>query len=365
MMKKIIAVLLMLLPFCALAERMKDLATIQGVRENQLVGYGLVTGLAGTGDQTTQTPHTVQSFITEMSNHGVTVPQGTSLQLKNIAGVMVTATLPAFPTPGQRIDVTVTSQGNAKSLSGGTLIEARLQGKDGRVYAIAAGNLLSTGVGASSGGASVQVNNPNKATIPDGAIIEQSVPTLLVHDGHVVFQLKSQDNTTAKRVVDAINSQIAPKIAVALNAREIKVRVPQDEDELVSFLSGIENLDVEQAQGLARVTINSANNTIVVGPLVTNDACGLSHGNLKVTYNTDSKVSQPNARSEGETVVTEKTTVDVKNDDRVALVMLKKSISTKELVDTLTQIGASTEDLKAILEGMKKNGCLHGEIDPM
>ncbi len=360
-MKKMIAVLMLLLPLAAYADRIKDVASIQGVRNNQLSGYGLVFGLDGTGDQTTQTPFTVQSIITMLSQMGVNVPQGTSLQLKNVAAVMVTATLPPFSKPGQTIDVTASSIGNAKSLRGGTLLMTPLKGADGQVYAMAQGNVLVSGVGASSGGASVQVNHLNVGRVPGGATVERAVPTVLGQGEYIHLELRSDDFTTALRVVDAINSQIAPDIAVAQNSREIEVRAPEG-NKLVSFISRIENLEINQAQGMAKVIINARTGSVVMNQAVTLDACAVAHGNLTVVINTDESVSQPNARSAGRTVTTEKTTIDVKA-DKGGLVELPRGVSLSEVVKALNSIGATPQDLLAILQAMKSSGALHAELE--
>ncbi|MDO9010744.1 MAG: flagellar basal body P-ring protein FlgI [Gallionella sp.] len=360
-MKLIIVVLALLLPLSASAGRIKDMASIQGVRDNQLLGYGLVVGLDGSGDQTTQTPFTVQSIISMLSQMGVNLPQGTSLQLKNVAAVMVTATLPPFSKPGQTIDVTASSIGNAKSLRGGTLLMTPLKGADGKVYAMAQGNVLVGGVGAASGGASVQINHLSVGRVPAGATVERAVPTVLGQGEFIHLELNSNDFTTASRVVDAINGQILPDIAVALDGRAIQVRVPQGSG-LVAFISRVENLEINPAQGIAKVIINARTGSIVMNQAVTLDACAVAHGNLTVIINTDSAVSQPNARSEGQTVVTDKTTIDVQS-DKGGLVQLPKGVSLSDVVKALNAIGATPQDLLAILQAMKSSGALHAELE--
>lgn len=360
-MKLIIALLALLLPLSASADRIKDMASIQGVRDNQLLGYGLVVGLDGSGDQTTQTPFTVQSIISMLSQMGVNLPQGTSLQLKNVAAVMVTATLPPFSKPGQTIDVTASSIGNAKSLRGGTLLMTPLKGADGKVYAMAQGNVLVGGVGAASGGAAVQVNHLSVGRVPAGATVERAVPTVLGQGEFIHLELNSNDFTTASRVVDAINGQILPDIAVALDGRAIQVRVPQGSG-LVAFISRVENLEINPAQGVAKVIINARTGSIVMNQAVTLDACAVAHGNLTVVINTDSAVSQPNARSEGQTVVTDKTTIDIQS-DKGGLVQLPKGVSLSEVVKALNAIGATPQDLLAILQAMKSSGALHAELE--
>ena len=343
------------------ADRIKDMASIQGVRDNQLLGYGLVVGLDGSGDQTTQTPFTVQSTITMLAQMGVTLPPGTSLQLKNVAAVMVTATLPPFAKPGQVIDITASSLGNAKSLRGGTLLMTPLKGADGQVYAMAQGNLLVSGVGASAGGASVQVNHLSVGRIPSGATVERSVPTVLGQGDFIHLELNSNDFTTAARIVDAINKKIAPDTAAALDGRLIEVRAPSG-NQRVAFISQIENMEVDPAQGVAKVTINARTGSVVMNQNVTLDSCAIAHGNLTVVINTDSTVSQPNALSGGKTKQVDKTTVDVIS-DKGGLVQLPKGVSLSEVVKALNSIGATPQDLLAILQAMKAAGALHAELE--
>lgn len=360
-MKQLILILAMLLPFTASADRIKDMASIQGVRDNQLIGYGLVVGLDGSGDQTTQTPFTVQSIISMLSQMGVNLPQSTSLQLKNVAAVMVTATLPPFSKPGQTIDVTASSIGNAKSLRGGMLLMTPLKGADGQVYAMAQGNVLVGGVGASSGGASVQVNHLSVGRVPAGATVERAVPTLLGQGEFIHLELKATDFTTAARIVEVINGQIAPDLASALDGRVIQVRAPAG-NERVAFISRIENLEVSPAQGIAKVIVNARTGSVVMNQAVTLDTCAVAHGNLTVVISTDSAVSQPNALSRGQTVQTDKTTIDVKA-GQGGLVQLQKGVSLSEVVKALNSIGATPQDLLAILQAMKSSGALHAELE--
>ncbi|MDD5384846.1 MAG: flagellar basal body P-ring protein FlgI [Gallionella sp.] len=360
-MKQLILILAMLLPFTASADRIKDMASIQGVRDNQLIGYGLVVGLDGSGDQTTQTPFTVQSIISMLSQMGVNLPQSTSLQLKNVAAVMVTATLPPFSKPGQTIDVTASSIGNAKSLRGGMLLMTPLKGADGQVYAMAQGNVLVGGVGASSGGASVQVNHLSVGRVPAGATVERAIPTLLGQGGFIHLELKATDFTTVARIVEVINGQIAQDLASALDGRVIQVRAPAG-NERVAFISRIENLEVSPAQGIAKVIINARTGSVVMNQAVTLDNCAVAHGNLTVVISTDSAVSQPNPLSRGQTVQTDKTTIDVKT-DQGGLVQLQKGVSLSEVVKALNSIGATPQDLLAILQAMKSSGALHAELE--
>ena len=363
-MNRIFSVLLamfMLLPSGASADRIKDMASIQGVRDNQLLGYGLVVGLDGSGDQTTQTPFTVQSIISMLSQMGINLPPGTSLQLKNVAAVMVTATLPPFSKPGQTIDVTASSMGNAKSLRGGTLLMTPLKGADGQVYAMAQGNVLVGGVGASSGGTSVQVNHLSVGRVPAGATVERAVPTLLGQGDFIHLELNAADFTTATRIVEAVNGQIAPDLASALDGRVIRVRAPAG-NERVAFISRLENMEVNPAQGIAKVIINARTGSVVMNQTVTLDTCAVAHGNLTVMISSDSSVSQPGAFSQGQTVQIENAVIDVKM-DKGGLVQLQKGVSLSEVVKALNSIGATPQDLLAILQAMKSSGALRAELE--
>ncbi len=363
-MKKFwLAALLAILPLSASAERIKDLASVLGVRDNQLLGYGLVVGLDGSGDQTTQTPFTVQSTISMLAQLGVTLPPGTSLQLKNVAAVTVTATLPAFARPGQAIDITASSIGNAKSLRGGTLLMTPLKGADGQVYAMAQGNLLVSGAGAAAAGAKVQVNHLSVGRIPNGATVERAVPTALGQGDYIHLELNATDFTTAMRLADAINRELSPyqEIAAPLDGRTIQVRAPQGSARVV-FISRIENLQVDPAQGSARVTINARTGSVVMNQAVSLENCSVSHGNLTVVISTDTTVSQPAPLSDGKTVETTKANIDIQS-DKGAILVLKKGVSLNEVVRALNSIGATPQDLLAILQAMKSSGALHADLE--
>jgi flagellar P-ring protein precursor FlgI len=357
MMKRILLTLfVLLLPFSAAADRIKDMASIQGVRDNQLIGYGIVVGLDGSGDQTTQTPFTVQSIISMLSQMGVNMPQGTSLQLKNVAAVMVTATLPPFSRPGQTIDVTASSIGNAKSLRGGMLLMTPLKGADGQVYAMAQGNVLVCGVGSSSG-VLRQVNYLAGWVVGAGGTCRRRCwARRFIH-----LELNATDFTTVARIVEAINGQVAPGMASALDGRMVQVRAPGG-SERVAFISKIENLEVNPAQGIAKVIINARTGSIVMNQAVTLETCAVAHGNLTVVINTDSSVSQPNALSQGQTVQTDKATIDVKV-DKGGLVQLQRGVSLSDVVKALNSIGATPQDLLAILQAMKSAGALRAELE--
>ncbi len=363
-LKKILGVLLLVgLPlFPAHADRIKDIASIQGVRSNQLVGYGIVVGLDGSGDQTTQTPFTVQSVVSMLSQLGVNLPPGTNLQLKNVAAVTVTASLPPFAQPGQTIDITVSSIGNAKSLRGGTLMMAPLKGADGQVYAIAQGNLLVAGAGAAAGGASTQVNQLSVGRISNGATVERAVDTPLGQGEYVFLELNGSDFTTAQRVVQAINRAIGAGTAAAQDGRVVRVKAPRDSNQRVSFLATVENLPVNPGEAAAKVILNARTGSIVLNQMVMVDACAIAHGNLTVTISSDTSVSQPDALSQGQTVATQETKVDVKS-DKGGLVTLPRSVSLGQVVKALNAVGATPQDLLAILQAMKTAGALHAELE--
>ena len=344
------------------AERIKDLASLSGVRNNQLIGYGLVVGLDGSGDQTTQTPFTVQSVINMLGNMGVTLPPGQTLQLKNVAAVMVTANLPPFARPGQSMDITVSSMGNAKSLRGGTLVMTPLKGADGQVYGIAQGNVVEGGAGASAGGASVTVNHLSVGRIAGGATVERAVPTQVGEGEFLHLETHTTDFGTTQRMVEAINAKVLPGTAVAVDARRIQVRAPLDPGERVAFMSRIENLDVTPALQAAKVIVNSRTGSVVMNQAVTLDACAVAHGNLTVTVSAEPVVSQPAPLSGGQTVVTERNQIDIQQDGS-ALISVKKGANLSEVVRALNALGANPQDLIIILQAMKASGALRAELE--
>ena len=344
------------------AERIKDLASIQGVRNNQLIGYGLVVGLDGSGDQTTQTPFTVQSLTTMLSQLGVTLPPGTNLQLKNVAAVMITAVLPPFATPGQQIDVTVSSMGNAKSLRGGTLLLTPLKGADGQVYGMAQGNVLVGGVGASTpGGSSVQVNHLSVGRISAGATVERAVPTSIGQGGYIYLGLNTTDFTTAKRVVDAINGAFGGGTATAMDGRTVQVAAPAESDQRVEFLSRVESLDVRPGSAMAKVIVNARTGSLVMNQAVTVDVCAVAHGNLSVVISSEPVISQPGPLSRGQTVQAQRDQIEIRQ-DKGGLTMVKGA-NLSEVVKALNAIGATPQDLLAILQAMKASGALRAELE--
>jgi flagellar P-ring protein precursor FlgI len=351
-----------LFPAHSSAERIKDLASVQGVRHNQLIGYGLVVGLDGSGDQTTQTPFTVQSIINMLSNLGVTLPPGTSLQLKNVAAVMVTANLPPFARMGQQIDVTVSSMGNAKSLRGGTLLMAPLKGADGNIYAVAQGNVLVGGAGASAGGSKVQINHLSVGRIAGGATVERAVPTPLGEGEFVYLELNSTDFGTAQRMVEAINHNFGASPASAEDGRRIRVLAPTDPDRRVAFLGRLENIELQPQQTAARVIVNGRTGSVVMNRTVALDTCAVAHGGLSVTVSSEPLVSQPAPLSGGQTVVTERADIQIAQQGG-SLMTLKAGASLAEVVKALNAIGATPLDLIAILQAMKAAGALRAELE--
>ncbi|HET9644949.1 MAG TPA: flagellar basal body P-ring protein FlgI [Burkholderiaceae bacterium] len=354
----------MVWPMPANATRIKEVAAVQGVRNNQLVGYGLVVGLDGTGDQTTQTPFTTQSLQAMLQQMGVTVPAGSSsMQLRNVAAVMVTAQLPPFAQPGQQIDINVSSMGNAKSLRGGTLIATPLKGADGQIYAIAQGNLVIGGAGASAGGSKVQINQLSAGRIPQGATVERSVPTPLQQGDHIQLDLDSNDFATAREVARAINVAKGEGSAQAIDGRVIQVRMPPDPAARVAFLADIENLPIEMVPPAAKVVINARTGSVVMNQSVTLNACAVAHGNLSVTINSTPSVSQPNPLSTGgQTVVTEKADIAIRQDGG-SLVQMSAGTRLAEVVKALNALGATPQDLLAILQAMKSAGALNAELE--
>ncbi|NYT35521.1 flagellar basal body P-ring protein FlgI [Pusillimonas soli] len=347
----------------ALAERVKDIASIQGVRENQLIGYGLVVGLDGSGDQVRQSPFTQQSLTNMLSQLGVTIPQGSNMQVKNVAAVIVTATLPAFARPGQSVDVVVSSMGNAKSLRGGTLLMTPLKGANGQVYAIAQGNLLVGGAGAQAGGSSVQVNQLNGGIIPDGAIVERGVPTVYARDGIIRLELNTTDFGAAQSVVNAVNRRFGRDTAQALDGRVIRIQGPLDESAQTAFLSSVQNLQIKLPPARARVVINARTGSVVMNRSVTIDEAAIAYGNLSVVISRDAQVSQPDTPfGGGQTVVTQSTEIEMRSDSG-SLRRLSTSANLSDVVRALNSLGATPQDLLSILQNLKAAGALKADLE--
>lgn len=349
-------------PQPAQAARLKDLAAVQGVRSNQLVGYGLVVGLDGTGDQTTQTPFTTQSLNAMLQQLGVTVPPGTSMQLRNVAAVLVTASLPPFAQPGQQIDVNVSSLGNAKSLRGGTLIATPLKGADGQIYGLAQGNLIVGGAGASAGGSKVQVNSLNAGRVPGGATVERAVATPLAQGDAIQLGLEADDYSTAREVARTINAKMGDGTAQALDGRRVQVRMPADTHARVGFLADIENLEIKLAAPSAKVVVNARTGSVVVNQAVTLGACAVAHGSLSVTINSQPVISQPGPLSGGRTVVTESADIAIKQ-QAGSLIQLPGGTQLTDVVKALNALGATPQELLAILQAIKAAGALNAELE--
>ncbi len=358
----VLCVSLLLLSGLAQAERLKDLAKIQGVRANQLLGYGLVVGLNGTGDQTTQTPFTLQTFNNMMAQFGIKVPVGSSAQLKNVAAVALYADLPAFAKPGQSIDVTVNSIGNAKSLRGGSLLMAPLKGVDGNIYAIAQGSLVVGGFDAEGAdGSKITVNVPSSGRIPNGASVERPVPSAFEQGNTLTLNLNRADFTTAKRIVDKINELLGPGVAQALDAGSVRISAPLDPGQRVDYLSILENLEVEAGQAMAKVIINARTGTIVIGQNVRVQPAAVTHGSLTVTITEEPVISQPNALAAGETVVATKSKVNAEQELK-PMFKFGPGTTLDEIVRAVNQVGAAPSDLMAILEALKQAGALQADL---
>ena len=349
----------------AQAVRLKEIAAVQGVRSNQLSGYGLVVGLDGTGDQTTQMPYTTQSVQNYLQQMGITLPgniNARNIQLKNVAAVIVTAELPAFAQPGQQIDVVVSSMGNAKSLKGGTLITTPLRGTDGEIYALAQGNMVVGGAGASAGGSKVQINHLSAGRIPMGAQVERAVPSPFNEGDTIRLGLNAADFQTASKVVQVINSRYGLGTAAALDGRTVEVRAPMDPSARVGFMAAIEELQLTGSRPAAKVVINPRTGSIVMNQAVSLKPSAIAHGNLAITIDSTPVISQPNAFSQGETVVREKANIQVTQEPG-SIVNVPSSANLADVVRSLNALGATPQDLLAILQALKAAGALEAELE--
>ncbi|WP_425549891.1 flagellar basal body P-ring protein FlgI [Comamonas faecalis] len=359
----LLCLLLAALALPAQALRIKEIAAVQGVRSNQLSGYGLVVGLDGTGDQSTQMPFTAQAMSNYLLQMGISLPPGTSApQLKNVATVVVTAQLPAFAQPGQHIDVSVSSIGNAKSLKGGTLITTPLRGADGEIYALAQGNLVVGGAGAAAGGSRVQINHLSAGRIPEGAQVERGVPTPFLDGDTITLGLNASDFQTARKVAQAINARSGPGTATALDARTVQVRAPSAPGARVGFVAELEELQLPESTPAAKVVINARTGSIVLNQAVTLGPCAIAHGNLAITISSTPVISQPNPLSRGETVVAQKSDITIQQQGGQVLQM-PAAPQLADVVRALNALGATPQDLLAILQAIKAAGALNAELE--
>lgn len=347
----------------ASAERIKDLANVGGVRTNQLVGYGLVVGLNGTGDRTTQAPFTTQSLVNFLERYGITLPPGTNLQLKNVAAVSVHAELPAFSKPGQTIDVTVSSIGNAESLCGGALLATPMIGLDGNTYAIAQGNLLVIGLSATGrDGSNVSINVPSVGRIPNGGTVEREVPSSFAQNDFLTLNLHRADFTTATNLASSINEYLGAGTAQALDAMSVQISAPLTASERTSFVSVIENLEVEPGTAAARVVVNARTGTVIISNEVKVLPAAVSHGTLVVSITEDFETSQPGPFARrGQTVVTPDSSIDVQVTGPGTF-MVKGGMDLNAIVQGINNIGASPADIVAILQALKEAGALRAEL---
>ncbi len=358
----LLLVLLLVFSGVAQADRIKDLASIAGVRSNQLLGYGLVVGLDGSGDKVKSSPFTGQSLKTMLTNLGIVVPPGISIKPKNVAAVTVHADLPAFAKPGQKIDVTVSSIGDAKSLRGGSLLMTPLKGVDGKIYAMAQGNLVVGGLSATgSDGSSITINIPSVGRIAGGASVERSVPSPFASGNSFTLNLHRADFTTARRLSESINSTLGAGISRPIDATSIVVSAPLDISQRVSYVSMIENLEVKPDDAAARVIVNSRTGTVVISSHVRVSAAAVSHGSMTVTISENTRVSQPSAFAGGTTAVVPGSDVAVEQSGE-RMFVFDPGVSLDEVVRAVNEVGAGPSDLVAILEALKQAGALRAEL---
>jgi len=348
------------MPAAAQVTRIKDLGSFQGVRPNQLVGYGIVVGLAGTGDDNLE--YATQGMNGIASRFGLTLPPGVNPALKNAAAVMVTAELPPFARPGQQLDITVSALGRARSLRGGTLILTPLRGADGQIYAMAQGNLAVGGLGVSAqDGSQVSVNVPSAGRIPGGATVERAVDTGFATSPVLTFNLDSADFTTAERVARAINTGLGQQIARAIDAVSIAIDAPQGAEFRTALVSRIENLPVEPADAPARVIVNARTGTVVINGAVRISPAAVSHGRLTVAVQESPTVVQPAPFSNGRTAIQPQSNIEI-TEHRAPMFQMPQGASLADIVRAVNAIGAAPSDLVAILEALKQAGALHAEL---
>ena len=352
------------------ADRVKDLVTVAAQRPNQLIGFGLVVGLQGTGDDAS-VPFTTQSMKAMLAQMGVRIDgpmsdfeqaaSASRIDIKNAAAVMVTADLPGFAKPGQRIDVNVSAIGKATNLRGGNLILTAMRGVDGEIYALAQGALTATGIDASAAGSKVAIGVPTAARIPAGAIVERAVETPFEKAEFLVMNLRDNDFSTSSSIVAAINKKFGEGVAQAVDGTSISVRAPQDLNQRVSFMGLLENIEVTPSEPNARVVINSRTGTVVINRAVRVTAAAVSHGTISVAITATNEVSQPNALSQGQTRDVQNADIAV-NEPRNPMFLFKPGVDLREIVDAVNQVGASPSSLIAILEALRSSGSLRAEL---
>ena len=363
-LRRLLITWLILLPIsqAATAERIKDLTSIAGVRNNQLVGYGIIVGLNGTGDKNTDSPYTLNSLKSMLTQMGVRIPAGAKIKPKNAAAVIIHADLPPFAKPGQQINVTVSSLGNAKSLRGGSLLMSPLRGGDGKVYAVAQGSLVVGGLSAAGqDGSKITVNIPTTGRIPNGAIIERASPNSFNKGNTLTLNLHTADFTTARHVAESINQAIGPGTAKALDATSVSVNAPTDSGQKVSFIALLQTLEITPGEAAAKVIINSRTGTVVISNRVRVSPAAVSHGNLVVTISEDPGVSQPGMLSRGQTAVVPQTDIEV-TETGGHMFLFSPGASLNDVVRAVNEVGAAPSDLVAILEALKEAGALRAEL---
>ena len=354
----------------AMADRIKDLTSVAAMRSNQLIGYGLVVGLNGTGDGS-DVSFTAQSMKTLLNRLGVslegplsdfeTASSSGKIDIKNAAAVMVTAELPGFAKPGQKIDVNVSAIGKASNLRGGTLLLSSLRGVDGEIYALAQGNLSATGIDAAAGGSKVVVGVPTAGRIPGGASVERVVDTPFDKAERVVLNVRESDFTTTTVIVNAINNRFGADVARALDGVSISLQAPQDLSQRVSFLSMVENMDVQPGEPPARVVINARTGTVVISRNVRVTAAAVSHGSISVAISATNEVSQPSPFSQGVTTPVQDAEIKVTEANK-PMFLFTPGVDLRQIVDAVNQVGASPSSLIAILEALKSSGSLRAEL---
>ena len=366
----VLALLLGLSCTNAMADRIKDLTTVAAMRTNQLIGYGLVVGLQGTGDGA-DVSFTAQSMKTLLNRLGVslegplsdfeTATSSGKIDIKNVAAVMVTAELPGFAKPGQKIDISVSAIGKASNLRGGTLLLSSLRGVDGEIYALAQGSLTATGIDAQAAGSKVAIGVPTAARIPSGATVERIVDNPFDKADRIVLNVRESDFTTANAIVNAINGRFGNDVARALDGVSITLQAPVDLTQRVAFMSMVENIDVMPGEPTARVVVNAKTGTVVISRNVRVTAAAVTHGTISVSIAATNEISQPGAFSQGQTAAVQNAEVSVSEPDK-PMFLFQPGVDLRQIVDAVNQVGASPSSLIAILEALKSSGSLRAEL---